>query len=123
MISYIVVIRPTWRSTFYFSAALAVFYLVLGWISIEDDSPPPGTDQRIDWLGAFLVTAGLFLIVFVLSDGGVVGWGTPCSSPILPCFDNLPLTQSYRHYRPTLRGCTLPWAVRGLGILPRRETG
>ena len=76
-------IRPTWRSTFYFSAALAVFYLVLGWISIEDDSPPPGTDQRIDWLGAFLVTAGLFLIVFVLSDGGVVGWGTPCSSPNL----------------------------------------
>ena len=77
------VIRQTWRSTFYFSTALAVVYLALGWFSIDDDSPLVGIDRRIDWLGAFLVTAGLVMIVFVLGEGGVVGWATPCSSPFL----------------------------------------
>ncbi|KAF4568237.1 hypothetical protein EYR40_010365 [Pleurotus pulmonarius] len=35
-------------------------------------------DRRVDWLGAFLVTAGLVLIVFVLSDGEVAPrqWAT-----------------------------------------------
>ena len=74
------VIRQTWRSTFYFSTALAVVYLALGWFSIDEDYPLVGIDRRIDWLGAFLVTAGLVMIVFVLGEGGVVGWATPCSS-------------------------------------------
>ncbi|CDO78203.1 hypothetical protein BN946_scf184701.g1 [Trametes cinnabarina] len=35
-------------------------------------------DRRVDWLGAFLVTAGLTLIIFVLSDGSIApdGWKT-----------------------------------------------
>ncbi|KAF7420881.1 hypothetical protein PC9H_011399 [Pleurotus ostreatus] len=35
-------------------------------------------DRRVDWLGAFLVTAGLVLVVFVLSDGEVAPrqWAT-----------------------------------------------
>ena len=42
--------------------------------------------RRVDWLGAFLVTAGLVLIVFVLSDGSIApnGWKTPCQLS-LPC--------------------------------------
>ena len=36
--------------------------------------------RRIDWLGAFLVTAGLISIIFVLSDGSSApdGWKTGC---------------------------------------------
>lgn len=74
------IIRRTWRSTFYLSAGIAVFYLVLGGVSIEEDSPSTEIDQRLDWLGALLVTSGLVLVVFALSDGGIVGWNTPCSS-------------------------------------------
>ena len=58
-------------------------YLALGWFSIDEDSPLVGIDRRIDWLGAFLVTAGLVMIVFVLGEGAVVGWSTPCSFPFL----------------------------------------
>lgn len=50
--------------------------------------PPPihedgeEEDRRVDWLGAFLVTAGLVLVVFVLSDGEVAPrqWATACKS-------------------------------------------
>ena len=36
------------------------------------------TDKRVDWLGAFLVTAGLTLLLFILSDGSIApnGWST-----------------------------------------------
>lgn len=51
-----------------------------GLISIDNDVPSEEVDKRIDWLGAFLVTAGLVLIVFVLSQGELApqGWSTPC---------------------------------------------
>ena len=52
--------------------------------SMDADRPEESqeADRRVDWLGAFLVTAGLVLIVFVLSDGEVApnGWKTPCKS-------------------------------------------
>ena len=36
--------------------------------------------RRVDWLGAFLVTAGLIFVVFILSDGPNApdGWKTGC---------------------------------------------
>lgn len=39
-------------------------------------------DGRVDWLGGALVTAGLVLIIFVLSDGEVAPnkWATSCES-------------------------------------------
>ena len=47
--------------------------------------PPPGRLLReegtprasIDWLGAFLITAGLLALLFALTEGNVVGWSTP----------------------------------------------
>jgi hypothetical protein len=47
-------------------------------LSIDADLPSTETDKRTDWLGAVLVTAGLVLVVFVLSDGEIVGWSTLC---------------------------------------------
>ncbi len=37
-------------------------------------------DKRVDWLGGALVTAGLVLIIFVLSDGEIAPnkWATSC---------------------------------------------
>ncbi|KAF9497440.1 MFS general substrate transporter [Pleurotus eryngii] len=67
---------PTWRSNFFLSTGLTVLYIALGWYAIDDDEPQE--DRRVDWLGAFLVTAGLVLVVFVLSDGEVAPgqWAT-----------------------------------------------
>ncbi|EMD32376.1 hypothetical protein CERSUDRAFT_118741 [Gelatoporia subvermispora B] len=69
---------PTWRSTFFFLAGLSALCLVGGLWSFDQDPPSTETDRRIDWLGASLVTAGLVLIVFVLSDGSIAprGWKT-----------------------------------------------
>lgn len=59
--------------------------MIAGVYSIDADKPSTETDRRVDWLGAFLVTAGLVLIVFVLSDGEVAPhkWNTSCTSSLL----------------------------------------
>ncbi|KAF8956149.1 major facilitator superfamily domain-containing protein [Flammula alnicola] len=69
----------TWRSSFYLLAALTVLCCIGGLISIDNDVPSEEADKRIDWIGAFLVTAGLVLIVFVLSQGELAPqkWQTP----------------------------------------------
>ncbi|KAF8181299.1 major facilitator superfamily domain-containing protein [Pholiota molesta] len=69
----------SWRSSFYLLGALTVLCFIGGFISIDKDVPSEEVDKRIDWLGAFLATAGLVLIVFVLSQGELAPqkWGTP----------------------------------------------
>lgn len=51
-----------------------------GVISIDADQPSEEKDKRVDWLGAFFVTAGLVQIVFVLSQAELAPkkWATPC---------------------------------------------
>ncbi|KAH9895305.1 efflux transporter [Cubamyces lactineus] len=68
----------TWRSTFWFLTGLSAICCIGAFISIDDDFSESLTDRRVDWLGAFLVTAGLTFIIFVLSDGSVApnGWKT-----------------------------------------------
>jgi hypothetical protein len=72
--------RQTWRSTFYLAAGLTGFYVLVGWFCIDKDEPSTETDRRVDWLGGFLISAGLVLIIFVLSDGEVAPnkWATSC---------------------------------------------
>jgi len=38
-------------------------------LTIEEDVPTPKDSRKVDWLGAFLITAALVLILFVLGDG------------------------------------------------------
>lgn len=40
-------------------------------------------DRRIDWIGGFIVTAGLCLFCFSLTESGIAekGWATPCMFP------------------------------------------
>ncbi|KAI0364249.1 efflux transporter [Pilatotrama ljubarskyi] len=70
--------EKTWRSTFWFLTGLSAVCVLGAMISIDKDLPYHLADKRVDWLGAFLVTAGLTLIVFVLSDGSIApnGWKT-----------------------------------------------
>jgi MFS family permease len=73
--------RTTWRSPFYLLSGLAVVVLTSGLFSIDADLPSKETDKRIDWIGAFLVTTGLVLIIFVLGQGEIAPrqWATPCT--------------------------------------------
>ncbi|KAH6901322.1 major facilitator superfamily domain-containing protein [Coprinopsis sp. MPI-PUGE-AT-0042] len=70
---------PTWRSPFYLMSGITFLSLVCGWFSIPRDNPSPGVDKRIDWLGAFIVSAGLVLVIFSLGQGELAPqkWRTP----------------------------------------------
>ncbi|CCM06311.1 uncharacterized protein FIBRA_08562 [Fibroporia radiculosa] len=67
-----------WRSTFWFMTGLCALTIIGGVASFDPDGPSLELDRRVDWLGAFLVTAGLVLVVFALSDGTIApeGWRT-----------------------------------------------
>ncbi|KAF8915507.1 putative efflux transporter [Mucidula mucida] len=69
----------TWRSTFYLITGLGAVCVVAGFFAIDPDLPSTEIDQRVDWIGATLVTAGLVLIVFVLTQGEIAPqqWKTP----------------------------------------------
>ena len=72
----------TWRSSFYLFSGVTFLSFVVGVIYIDNDVPSGEVDKRIDWLGAFLVTVGLILIIFSLSQGTntLRRWATPCKS-------------------------------------------
>ncbi|KAL1744693.1 major facilitator superfamily domain-containing protein [Schizophyllum fasciatum] len=72
--------RTTWRSSFYLSAALSAAASAGGMYVIAADPPSGEKDKRVDWLGSFLVTAGLTLIIFVLAQGEIAKpneWASP----------------------------------------------
>jgi len=55
-----------------------MFSIIGGAFSIDADQPSAEIDNRVDYFGSFLVTAGLTFIIFVLSDGSIApqGWAT-----------------------------------------------
>ncbi|THV00004.1 MFS general substrate transporter [Dendrothele bispora CBS 962.96] len=68
----------SWRSAFYLNCGI-VLLSVIGAVAFFDrDEPLIDIDRRVDWIGAFLVTAGLVLIVFVLAQGEIAPrkWAT-----------------------------------------------
>jgi hypothetical protein len=49
-------------------------------IPVPHHLPPQGgvsVKSSVDWIGAVLVTVGLFALLFALTEGNVVGWSTP----------------------------------------------
>lgn len=65
---------------FYVIVGLSTLCAVGALVFVDADEPSTEIDTRVDWLGALLVTTGLVLIVFVLSDGEAAPqqWRTPC---------------------------------------------
>ncbi|KAG8819832.1 hypothetical protein FRC19_009491 [Serendipita sp. 401] len=66
----------SWKGVFYLSAGIGALVLVAGIFSIGKDPSQHEVDTRVDWLGAFLVTAGLVLLTYALSDGPTQGWSS-----------------------------------------------
>ncbi|KAJ7273761.1 MFS general substrate transporter [Mycena rebaudengoi] len=69
----------SWRSPFFLMAGISFLCAFGGLLLVDPDVPSTEKDRRVDWVGAFLVTSGLILLVFVLGQGEVApdGWKTP----------------------------------------------
>ena len=79
--SYCYEYSPTWRSPLYLNAGISLLAAVWGLGAISPDSRDQmPRDRRVDWIGCFLVSCGLVLVVFVLGQGTGAprGWRTPC---------------------------------------------
>ncbi|THU82425.1 putative efflux transporter [Dendrothele bispora CBS 962.96] len=69
----------SWKASFYLNCVLTFISVIGAVFSFDKDKPSRESDRRVDWIGAFMVTAGLTLIVFVLGQGEVASqkWATP----------------------------------------------
>jgi len=72
-----------WRYIFYIIVILTGSICTLGLIVLPSDRSVKGERPKMDYYGAVLSTVGLILLQFVLSSGGVYGWGTPFVIAIL----------------------------------------
>ncbi|KAI0345781.1 hypothetical protein BDW22DRAFT_1426436 [Trametopsis cervina] len=63
--------KPTWRSGFFLIGGMGFAAFIGGLFSIDKDEPYENIDRRVDWLGAFLITAGLVFLCFALADGPI----------------------------------------------------
>lgn len=69
-----------WQYVFFILAGLSLFPVVGGVLSIPPEpSKKDNGNRRVDWMGAFLITSGLSLFSFALTQSGLVekGWRTP----------------------------------------------
>ncbi|KAF2193686.1 MFS general substrate transporter [Zopfia rhizophila CBS 207.26] len=68
-----------WKWVFWVFAILAAIVAVAGYLVIP--LPPIQTEpismkNSVDWIGGTLVTVGLLILLFALTEGNVVGWST-----------------------------------------------
>ncbi len=75
----------TWRAVLYVFAGLAAAVGITAFLVVPPDVVQT-VDKRIDWLGAALITIGLVLLQFVVSDGQTApdGWKTGCKCDVIP---------------------------------------
>lgn len=64
-----------WRYTFYVPVSITGTITILSWIVLPADERRKNAPEHLDYLGSAVSTAGLILFTFVLSGGGVFGWG------------------------------------------------
>lgn len=103
--------------------------MILGFFVIEEDEPSTEDDQRVDWIGAALVTAGLVLIVFVLSDVPTAhkGWKSPREflflSVLFIRISPKSWTDVHRYHCPVRHRSAARTPLRRLAILLRAPAG
>jgi predicted MFS family arabinose efflux permease len=82
LISGFVASYTSWKWVF---GVIAIMAAAITIASIAIIPPPKHTLHEegatirgsVDWIGAFLITAGLLALLFGLTEGNVVGWSTP----------------------------------------------
>lgn len=72
----------SWRAALWCFGAVAFLVAVVSWfVVIPDRHQDP--DRRVDWIGAAIITVGLVLLMFSISDAESAphGWKSGCESP------------------------------------------
>lgn len=67
----------TWKWVFWILAIMAATVTIAGWFVIPVPAVLPKTEdvkKAVDWPGGVLITVGLVILLFALTDGNVVGW-------------------------------------------------
>ena len=71
----------TWKWIFWILAILAASVTISGYFIIPvptiQSSSTTSVKAAVDWIGGTLITTGLLALMFALTEGNVVGWGTP----------------------------------------------
>jgi MFS family permease len=69
----------SWRWIFWILSIMAFLVTAAGYFIIPKPPPRSETELRksVDWIGAFLVTVGVLVLLFALAEGNVVGWSKP----------------------------------------------
>ncbi|EME46609.1 hypothetical protein DOTSEDRAFT_87128 [Dothistroma septosporum NZE10] len=70
----------TWKAVFWVLAGLAAVITIAGHLIIPVQQVAPKelvVKNAVDWPGGILVTVGLVVLLFSLTDGNVVGWRQP----------------------------------------------
>ncbi len=67
----------SWRWSFRINVIIAPLAMIGALLYMKRAGAPPVRRPRVDVAGAAMVSAGLFLFVFALSEGGTYGWWTP----------------------------------------------
>nr|XP_018264134.1 uncharacterized protein I303_04014 [Kwoniella dejecticola CBS 10117]OBR86292.1 hypothetical protein I303_04014 [Kwoniella dejecticola CBS 10117] len=76
-----------WQYLYFLLAGFGVIPIITGFFFIPKDDnhfPTLNAHRRIDWIGAVLVTIGLSLLLFSITQAGLMekGWTTPYIPPI-----------------------------------------
>ena len=80
----------SWRWAFTINVIVAPFAIV-GALLFMREIPRTGRRERIDVPGALLISSGMFLLVFGISEGGKYGWWKPLSSITLAGWNAWPV--------------------------------
>ncbi|THW00757.1 drug resistance protein [Aureobasidium pullulans] len=69
----------SWRWIFWILSIMAFIVTAAGYFIVPKLPPQPASDVKssIDWIGAFLVTVGVLVLLFAMAEGNVVGWSRP----------------------------------------------
>lgn len=86
IVSGLIASQTSWKWVFGVTAILSGIITVAA-VFLVPRPPPPGPvvgqKQTVDWIGAALITIGLVVLLFSLTEGNVVGWQTPWVSVLL----------------------------------------
>lgn len=66
-----------WKYIFRLVVILTGLLSIIGWFTLPKDRLQGNARATLDYAGAAMSTAGLILLSFVLSSGGLYGWGKP----------------------------------------------
>lgn len=69
----------TWKWVLWTLAIMSAIATIAAWFVIPLPTVVPKEEEvknAVDWIGGVLITVGLIILLFALTDGNVVGWST-----------------------------------------------